>query len=48
MELTLEVHQEQDAYWATIAELPGVFAAGDTFEELLESVREAVALVRDP
>lgn len=44
MELTVRVHAEDGAYWADVPELPGVFASGDTVEELLESLREGLAL----
>ena len=38
---------DESGLWATVAELPGVFAAGDTREELMECLAEAVALYRN-
>jgi predicted RNase H-like HicB family nuclease len=32
-----------DRDWAEIADLPGVFASGDTVDEFLEGLKEAVA-----
>lgn len=43
-ELTVTVHLEDDAFWATVEELPGVFATGDTLEELRECLAEGIAL----
>lgn len=47
MELTAKVHFEDGSYWAEIQELPGCFAAGDTLDELLDSLREGVELCLD-
>jgi len=44
MDLRVKVHHEDDSYWAEVVELPGCFASGDTFDELLESPEEAIAL----
>ncbi|MCO5314693.1 MAG: type II toxin-antitoxin system HicB family antitoxin [Solirubrobacterales bacterium] len=44
MELHLKLHAEDGAFWAEVQELPGCFAAGDTLEELTESLNEALAL----
>lgn len=44
MELTARVHIEEGSYWADAPELPGCFAAGDTLDELFESLQEGVAL----
>jgi len=43
--LTARVHIEDGAYWATVDAHPGVFATGDTLDELRESLREGIALV---
>lgn len=45
MELTARVRVEAGSYWAEVEELPGCFAAGDTLDELFDSLREAVELV---
>ncbi|HEX2393092.1 MAG TPA: type II toxin-antitoxin system HicB family antitoxin [Solirubrobacterales bacterium] len=44
MELTVNVHFEEDSYWADVPSLPGCFAAGDTLDELFESLREGIDL----
>lgn len=41
------VHMEGGSYWAEVVELPGCFAAGDTFGELQESLQEAIGLYLD-
>jgi len=38
------VRQEDGTYWATVDELPGVFASGETLDELKEAVSEAITL----
>jgi predicted RNase H-like HicB family nuclease len=43
--LHVNVRLEDDAYWATVEEFPGVFATGDDLEELRESLAEGIALV---
>lgn len=43
--LTAQIHRENGSYWADVPELPGVFATGDTLDELFESLREGVVLV---
>jgi predicted RNase H-like HicB family nuclease len=44
MDYTATIHHEDGSYWAEIAELPGVFASGDTVDDLLEGLKEAVWL----
>jgi predicted RNase H-like HicB family nuclease len=44
MEYTARIHHEDGSYWAEVPELPGVFASGDTVDELLDGLKEAVAL----
>jgi predicted RNase H-like HicB family nuclease len=43
-QLSIVVHIEDGAFWATVDEFPGVFATGDTLEELRESLEEGVSL----
>ena len=45
MEFTAKVHHEDGAYWAEVVELPGAFASGDTLDELLEALGEAISMV---
>ena len=44
MEYTALIHHEDGTYWAEVPELPGVFASGDSVDELLAGLKEAVAL----
>lgn len=44
MELKVRVHHEEGAYWAEVVDLPGCFASGDTFDELLAALGEAIEL----
>jgi len=46
--LHVSVRLEDDVYWATVEEFPGVFATGDNLEELRESLQEGIALVLAP
>jgi predicted RNase H-like HicB family nuclease len=44
---TLEVHDETadgQGYWAEVKELPGCIASGDTMDELLDAMGEAIGL----
>ncbi len=47
-QLTISVHQEDDSFWATVQEFPGVFASGDTLDELRRSLEEGIAFVLAP
>ncbi len=38
------VTEDDGAMWATVEAMPGVFATGDTLEELHESLEEGIAL----
>lgn len=43
MRIKVVVHEaEEGGYWAEVPALPGCATQGDTWEELLENVREAV------
>ncbi len=44
MEYTARIHHEDGTCWAEVPEPPGVFASGDTVDELLDGLKEAVAL----
>lgn len=47
-EFTVRVHDEgQGTLWAEVVELPGCFVTGDSQDELLEGLAEAIALYRD-
>jgi predicted RNase H-like HicB family nuclease len=42
--LHLTIRAEDGALWATVEEFPGVFATGDSLEELRESLEEGISL----
>lgn len=44
-ELHVRVRHEYDSFWATVDEFPGVFATGDTLDELRQSLEEGISLV---
>ena len=43
MTLTVEVHDEDGVLWGQVVELPGCFATGETLDELMEALGEAIA-----
>lgn len=43
--LHVSVRHEDDAFWATVEEFPGVLATGDDLDELRESLQEGIALL---
>jgi predicted RNase H-like HicB family nuclease len=44
MNIKIRVHEaEEDGYWAEVPALPGCVSQGETMEELLANMREAVA-----
>jgi predicted RNase H-like HicB family nuclease len=45
-DLDFTVHLEDGAFWATVAQIPGVFATGETLDELRECLHEGIAFVR--
>jgi hypothetical protein len=47
-QLHVSVRHEDNAFWATVEEFPGVFATGDDLDELRESLQEGIALVLAP
>lgn len=45
MDYTVIVHKaEEGGYWVEVPALPGCFSQGETVEEALQNVREAIAL----
>jgi predicted RNase H-like HicB family nuclease len=43
MKLKVVIHTaEEGGYWAEVPEIPGCATQGDTFEELLQNIYEAV------
>ena len=43
-EYRVTVHHEDGSFWVDVEELPGCFAAGDTLDELWESLEESVGV----
>ena len=41
------VHREEGSFWAEVPSSPGLFATGDTREELDEALREAWLMYHD-
>jgi predicted RNase H-like HicB family nuclease len=44
--IRVKIHLEEGSTWATVDDMPGVFATGDTPDELRESLQEGTALYR--
>ena len=44
VELQADIREEDGTFWAEVRELPGCFASGESIAELIEALREAVAL----
>lgn len=42
MKIKIIVHKEQTGYWAEVPALPGCATQGNTFEELLQNLYEAI------
>jgi predicted RNase H-like HicB family nuclease len=43
-EFRVFVHEEDDAYWAEVENLPGCFASGRDLDELRDAVVEAITI----
>ena len=46
-EIQVIVHEEDGMFWAESPDMPGLFASGESMDELLESLGEALALYLD-
>lgn len=46
-EIQVLIHKGENGLWATVAQLPGVFATGRNQEELVECLNEAIELYLD-
>jgi len=45
MEFTVLIHSaEEGGFWVEVPTLPGCFSQGETFEEAMENIREAIGL----
>lgn len=48
MKLKVVIHSaEEGGYWGTVPALPGCVSEGDTWEEMLANIREAIACYLD-
>ena len=48
MKIKVILHDaEEGGYWASVPALPGCFSQGDTFEETLGNIREAIECYLD-
>lgn len=47
MKYIVLIHKENDSYWGECPELPGCFSQGETTEELMKNMREAIGLYLD-
>lgn len=41
---SIEIHDEDGTLWATVKEVPGCFATGDTMTELMDALAESLGL----
>jgi len=44
MNVKIVIHSENDGYWAEVPSMPGCYTQGDTKEELIENLKEAIEL----
>lgn len=47
VEIQAQVHEEDGSFWAEVPTCPGLFASGQTLDELVEGLREAWTLYHD-
>lgn len=42
MQIKIVVHRETEGFWAEVPSIPGCVSQGDTMEELLANIQEAI------
>jgi predicted RNase H-like HicB family nuclease len=42
MQIKIVVHQEPEGFWAEVPSIPGCVSQGDSIEELLVNIQEAI------
>ncbi len=42
MNIKVIIHKEDGGYWGEVLSIPGCVSQGDTFEELIENLNEAI------
>jgi predicted RNase H-like HicB family nuclease len=47
IEIRALVHEEDGSYWAEVPACPGLFASGDTLDELVEALHETWVIYHD-
>lgn len=48
VEFNAIIRVEGGVYWAEVRELPGCFASGETLDELMEALSEAIGMCLSP
>ena len=44
MKFTVVIHEDESGYWVEVPALPGCASQGETLEETLENVKDAIEL----
>ena len=42
MNIDIVIHKEENGYWAEVPALKGCFSQGETMEEIIENIKEAI------
>lgn len=42
MKIKIVIHQEPEGFWAEVPSIPGCVSQGDSMEELLANIQEAI------
>ena len=45
MKFTVIIHEEDGGFWAEVPDLPGCCSQGDTLEEMIYNIKEAIIAV---
>lgn len=45
MRFTVIIHEEDGGFWAEVPDLPGCCSQGDTLEEMIYNIKEAIIAV---
>ena len=47
MRFTVIIHEEDGGFWAEVPDLPGCCSQGDTLEEMIYNIEEAIIAVHN-
>lgn len=47
MRITVIIHEEDGGFWAEVPALPGCCSQGDTLEEMIYNIKEAIIAVHN-